>query len=48
MLSCIVICTTNMSILTEKKVRRKCGERWMIRGPVEYIPCTEVTVVDQR
>ncbi|XP_053406855.1 major vault protein-like [Mercenaria mercenaria] len=31
-----------------KKVLRKCGEKWMINGPVEYIPPIEVNVIDKR
>ncbi|KAL4231031.1 hypothetical protein ACF0H5_008614 [Mactra antiquata] len=34
--------------LQGKSVVRKCGERWMIYGPVEYIPCIEVEVIDKR
>eukprot|EP01059_Diplonema_ambulator_P034763 TRINITY_DN795_c0_g2_i2.p1 TRINITY_DN795_c0_g2~~TRINITY_DN795_c0_g2_i2.p1 ORF type:complete len:849 (+),score=461.54 TRINITY_DN795_c0_g2_i2:51-2597(+) len=28
--------------------KRKPGEKWMLRGPIEYIPPTEVEVVDKR
>ncbi|XP_052772249.1 major vault protein-like isoform X2 [Mya arenaria] len=31
-----------------KKVLRRSGERWMIMGPLEYIPPIEVKVIDRR
>ena len=30
------------------KKKRKCGERWMILGPYEYVPPTEVRVLAKR
>jgi major vault protein len=32
----------------EKDIERKPGDRWMIRGPLEYVPSVEVEVVAQR
>ncbi|EDQ86973.1 uncharacterized protein MONBRDRAFT_10492 [Monosiga brevicollis MX1] len=34
--------------LTGKPVERKPGDRWMIRGPAEYVPSVSVEVVTQR
>lgn len=31
-----------------KKKMRKCGEKWMVLGPVEYIPPIAVNVIDKR
>lgn len=31
-----------------KKLQRRPGDRWMIRGPMEYIPPTQVLVVKKR
>jgi major vault protein len=33
---------------TEMDVERVPGDRWMIRGPAEYVPPVEVEVVTQR
>ena len=35
-------------ILQMLKVDRRPGDRWNIRGPVEYVPPTEVEVVMKR
>ena len=32
----------------EAKEMRRPGDRWMIRGPAEYVPCVEVEVVSRR
>uniref|UniRef100_UPI00358F7B16 major vault protein-like n=1 Tax=Myxine glutinosa TaxID=7769 RepID=UPI00358F7B16 len=32
----------------EDQVNRKAGDRWMIRGPVDYIPPVEVEVIAER
>eukprot|EP00800_Vazella_pourtalesii_P018377 TRINITY_DN5877_c0_g1_i1.p1 TRINITY_DN5877_c0_g1~~TRINITY_DN5877_c0_g1_i1.p1 ORF type:complete len:856 (-),score=213.27 TRINITY_DN5877_c0_g1_i1:212-2779(-) len=32
----------------ELDVLRRPGDRWMIRGPAEYVPCVEVEVVSRR
>ncbi|KAH0626419.1 hypothetical protein JD844_001385, partial [Phrynosoma platyrhinos] len=32
----------------DEKVLRKPGDRWLIRGPLEYVPPTEVEVLEQR
>lgn len=32
----------------EAEVVRRPGDRWMIRGPAEYVPCVEVEVVARR
>lgn len=35
-------------ILHPQSVERKPGDRWMIRGPVEYVPPVEVDVLMKR
>lgn len=32
----------------EKKVSHQAGDRWLIRGPLEYVPSTKVEVVEER
>ncbi|CAH8487994.1 unnamed protein product [Heterobilharzia americana] len=32
----------------KKKVIRRAGDRWMLRGPIEYVPPVEVEVVTRR
>ncbi|XP_049759428.1 major vault protein [Elephas maximus indicus] len=32
----------------EEKVSRQAGERWLIRGPMEYVPSAKVEVVEER
>ncbi|XP_013397805.1 major vault protein alpha-like [Lingula anatina] len=34
--------------VAETKVKRKPGDRWMINGPMEYIPPIDVEVMDRR
>eukprot|EP00754_Rhynchopus_humris_P044623 Rhum_TRINITY_DN4287_c0_g1::Rhum_TRINITY_DN4287_c0_g1_i1::g.13757::m.13757/K17266/MVP; major vault protein len=36
------------AFVDDKGVARKAGETWMIRGPLEYIPPTEVEILDTR
>ncbi|XP_048187996.1 major vault protein [Perognathus longimembris pacificus] len=32
----------------EEKVSRQAGDRWLIRGPLEYVPSAKVEVVEER
>lgn len=34
--------------IEDPAIERKAGDKWMIRGPIEYIPPTEVTVSSRR
>lgn len=37
-----------LELFTDGKVQRKPGEKWMIRGPAEYIPPVQVAVLERR
>lgn len=37
-----------LNILNQEEITRRPGDRWMIRGPSEYIPPVEVEVTDRR
>lgn len=32
----------------EEMVSRQAGDRWLIRGPLEYVPSAKVEVVEER
>lgn len=32
----------------EEKVLHQAGDRWLIRGPLEYVPSAKVEVVEER
>lgn len=32
----------------EEKVSHQAGDRWLIRGPLEYVPSAKVEVVEER
>ncbi len=38
----------NQDFIDEEKNKRVSGERWMIKGPREYIPPVEVEIIDRR
>lgn len=33
---------------SEEKVSHQAGDRWLIRGPLEYVPSAKVEVVEER
>lgn len=37
-----------MGFIDFQKEQRQPGDRWMIRGPLEYVPPVEVEVVTKR
>ena len=46
----IISCSLNRNFacVVGKTVQREPGERWMIHGPVQYVPSEYVTIVDRR
>lgn len=47
-LASIITWSVNYVCLCVQATERKPGDRWMIRGPVEYVPPVEVEVVTKR
>jgi hypothetical protein len=46
--SWLLLCVDNVVVWLSQTINRQPGDRWMIRGPVEYVPPVEVEVLMKR